>query len=637
MSFFGSSKKSAPAFKKIRPVVVRTENVAKELLNLAQTNDVNASTLDIDILEVETFIRTDKEKEKETESDWEEVSSDELHKLDIATTLLNKNFHIKQVYEVEIFSKEDNNLFKNFHSAVGANASKCKIYLSIKAGSEIVYTPKLEEEFLKFINKSKVRAGILINIFDEMVPEYVSKIVSVAKVRGNIYFDKNETVLIAESQEPVHTVNDELIMHYDNKKNISESEKVDYANRGFIHSALQGDIIIEYIKPKKGTSGRNCRGEYIEPPEPTVTHEPKFTVDGTIEVVDKSGSIEYHAKENGYVSINDSVYTIKSNMDIDRIDFKTTGSISSGVDSDVSLSVKENDSQKDAIGNGMVVEVSEIDIKGNVGSHAKVIAKRITIDGQTHQTSEVNANSLTINVHKGLAIGDEITISRLEQGVVRGKTVNITHAIGGEISAKDIVIGSCTSHLRATASRLIDIHKLQGSENIFIIDPLMQQDAKEGLNENKSDISELQESVSEMQKEIDKYKKLVADNQESFNDVKKRLINYKKNGIKMPELFVAKYKQFNMAQEHLEKITEEHKIKKDKLLLLTTKTSSFQDNIFDARIVNRDKWIGHNELIFKLVNPPVELSFKPPEGSEAKVFAIVETEEGIYEIQAVAE
>lgn len=68
---------------------------------------------------------------------------------------------------------------------------------------------------------------------------------------------------------------------------------------------------------------------------------------------------------------------------------------------------------------------------------------------------------------------------------------------------------------------------------------------------------------------------------------------------------------------------------------MTTKTASFQDNIFDARIINRDRWIGHNEIIFKLIEPPIELSFKPQEGSPDKIFAVVETDEGVFEIQAV--
>jgi len=84
-------------------------------------------------------------------------------------------------------------------------------------------------------------------------------------------------------------------------------------------------------------------------------------------------------------------------------------------------------------------------------------------------------------------------------------------------------------------------------------------------------------------------------------------------------------------------IKKEFALKNDQLNLLTTKTASFQDNIFDARIINRDRWIGHNEIVFKLVDPPIEVSMKPQEGSQDKIFAIVEQEDGTYEIEAVKE
>lgn len=633
MGLFDSNTKKEQVPKKIRPTVVKTQNVAKEIADIARKNNVNPNTLDFDILEILTYTRVNKDK---SETDWEEVSAAEVHQLDDATAILNQNFQIKQIYEVEIYTKENKDVFKNFYAAIGANATKCKVYLSIKAGSEVVGNPRFEEDFLNYINKSKIRAGILVNIFDEMLKEVVSRISAQAKVDGNITYDKNQTILIADAYEPTPTINDEFVIHYDKNNNSkSENDRVDYSKRGFINSVLEGDTLMEYIKPKKGKPGRNCRGEFLEPLEPQIKNIPNFSIDDTIEIVDNKDNIIYRAKTNGYISLEANVYKIKSEIDVGEVTFKTTGSISTGLDSDVSLSVKENDYQKDAIGTGMEIEVSEIEIKGSVGPNAKIFAKKATVEGQTHKTSQIRANDLTINVHKGLAVGDNIKITRLELGVVEGKKVEIAQALGGNIRAKDIEIGLCASHVKATASRLIEIKKLQGSENIFTIDPLVQKDKKEGLNENQNEINELRVSAMEIKKEIDKYKKLVQDNQASFNEVKQRLIHYKKNGIQMPSSFVAKYKQFHKVQEHLINITNEYNVKNDKLLLLTTKTASFQDNIVDARIINRDRWIGHNELIFKLIEPPVQLVYKPREGSPDKMFAVVEVEDGVFEIQAV--
>ncbi len=634
MALFGSQKKTETTLKKVRPTVIRTQNVAKELQNLAKAYDIRMESLDFNLLDVQTYTRMN---DGTKETDWKEVSESALHELDDQTALLNPYFQIKQMYEIEIFSKNEEDSYAHFDLSVGANATKCKIYLSIKQGSKFEYHPRLEQELLILINKKKIRAGILINIFDEMLESVVSKISAHARVQGTTIYDANETLLIAQSHEPTPTTDDALFLHFDKKEAVDEHKKVNYAARGFIKSVYQNEVLIEYIKPKEGKPGRNCRGEFISPKEPVVKYIPTFSVNDTIQVVETENSIEYIAKENGYIALESGVYAIKTDVDIGEVSFRTTGSISSGLDSDVSISVKEKDSLKDAIGTGMEVEVTEIEIDGNIGSSAKVTAHKANIGGQTHKTSMVRADDLNINIHKGSAFGKNIHITRLEHGTVDGDYIAISQALGGEIRGREIRLEVCASYVKATASKLIEIKKLHGSENIFTIDPLLKKDAKEGLDENQDNIKQLRIDLKKMQQEIDKYTSVIQENTSSFNDVKRRLLQYQKNGVKMPESFVKKYKQFKKMQEHLAGITNELEQKNSKLQLLSTKTVSFQENIFDARIINRDRWVGHNELRFKLVKPPIEITYKPQEGSLEKIFGLVEIEEGIYEIQALRE
>jgi hypothetical protein len=82
---------------------------------------------------------------------------------------------------------------------------------------------------------------------------------------------------------------------------------------------------------------------------------------------------------------------------------------------------------------------------------------------------------------------------------------------------------------------------------------------------------------------------------------------------------------------------EEYAFKTDHISLLTTRTASFQDDIFDARVINRSRWIGFNEIRFKLIDPPVELTYKPAEGSGDQVFGLVDVGDGQFEIQALKE
>ena len=54
-------------------------------------------------------------------------------------------------------------------------------------------------------------------------------------------------------------------------------------------------------------------------------------------------------------------------------------------------------------------------------------------------------------------------------------------------------------------------------------------------------------------------------------------------------------------------------------------------------MINRDRWIGYNEIRFKLIDPAMDVVYSPREGSLDKIFALVKTEDDEYIIKAVKE
>ncbi len=635
MALFGTQKEAVAKTSRVRTTVVRTKNVVSELQKVAKSYEVSVESLDFNILEVQTFTRMNEENK---EGEWELLPADELYQLDEESALLNPFFQIKQMYEVEIFSKNtEADPYKDFKLAIGANATKCKIYLSILANSHVKYNRHFEQEFEIMVQKKKLRAGILLNVFDEMMQDVISQVTAYVRVQQEVTYSKNETILIAQGYEPTFTVDDALILHYDKKQDVDEKTKIDYAKRGFIQDVQKGEVLIEYIKPKKGKAGRDCRGKFLAPSEPQVKNEPKFSVDDTIKVLETEISIQYIANENGYIAFENNTYRLKTDVEIKEISFKTTGSIITGIDSDVSINVAEKDVLKEAIGTGMVVEVSEIDIDGNVGQNAKVTALKANVGGQTHKTATITADTLDINVHKGSAFGKNIHITRLEHGSVDGEYISIAQALGGKIKGKEITLEVCASHVAATASKYIEIQKLLGSENTFTIDPAVQEDQQATLLELDKAIKEKKQTLKQTLKDLQTHTKLIQESTTAFNDVKKRLINYKKKGIKMPASFVAQYKKFQEMQTAYKELQYHKKTQEEELLQLQTKRESFQDHITEARIINRDRWIGFNEIRFHLVSPKLELVYKPQEGSSDKIFGVVEVAEGEYEIQALKE
>ena len=634
MALFGSKKeetKNTVKIKKIRPTVVKTNNVAREITSIASQYGLKPEHLDFHLLETRTYTRF---VEKGVEKEWNEIENAQLSTLDEAT-LLNENFQIKQVYEIEVFSRSKGGFLDDFKIAIGANATRCKVYMQIKPGSILSYFPALKEELRDFIDRHKVRAGILIYIFDDMVDGVVSKLAAKVQIEEKVLFEQKETILVAQSLEPTKTIDGELIFHYKEKKTHIAP---DYRDRGFIQSVQQDEVLIEYIKPKPGKPGRDCSGRYIAPKQPTEYDDLGFEVDEeTIAIKEDEESIKFIAKENGYITIEEGKYTIKSEADIQQIAFKTTGSILVGTDSDVSVTVKEKDAVKDAVGVGMRVEVTNLQVEGNVGSEAKVKAITATIGGQTHKSSTVEAQKAEVNVHKGTIKAKEVKVTRLEHGKVYGEDIHVTQAIGGEIYGERVVIDVCGSYVKVFASHKIEINSLRGGENVFTIDPLQQQKAKESFEKNKEMIERIEEEIEAVSKEIEEYNLIVHNNLPLFNDVKKKLLQYKKNGVKLPEAYVKQYKIYQAQIDKLKELKEHRKKLEEKYDLLTNQTDSLQYNIFDARVINHDKWRDYNEIRARLLDPPVEIVYKPTEHENDHVYGVVEVEEGVFKIQPLKE
>lgn len=634
MAFFSSKKEIDTKQKVIRPIVLKTDNVSKELTNIASSNRVDLATLDFNILEMQTLVC---KKSSSSNELFNEITLAELRELRNSALLLNPDFEIKQSCEIEVFTKKLRPAYDELSFSIGVNATMCKVFLTFKQGSRVPFVETFSEDILELVNKKKIRANILVGLFDEMMDDVVSQLSARMTVDNEIKFDKKEIYIVAQGIEPEPTVDDAIILHFNEKKEHENIDKVDYSKRNYVISVVKDELLIEYIKPKKGSSGRNCKGEFLAAREPVVLNEPTFKVSDKIAIIDTPQSIQYKAIVNGYIVFENDTYDIRDELDLNEISFKSTGSIETKLDADVTLKVKESDVFKDAVGMGMDVEVSEIEIDGNVGPNAKVCAKKAVINGQTHKTSCVRAEELSINVHKGEAYGKKVHITRLEQGNVVANSVEIAQAIGGNIKAKEVSIDLLGSHVNVTASQTIEIKKMQGSENRFIIDPLAVELIDEDMSEKEQELALIDERLKVLTREIEKYKKVLQTNESSFLEVKKKLIHYKKNNIAMPDAFVKSFKQYQKLQQHLVELKSEEDDKKANREKINIAIHTIQNNIYSARVINRDRWVGYNEIRFKLIDPPMDIVYAPREGSLDKIFALVKTDDDEYIIKAVKE
>lgn len=614
----------------IKPSIIRTSNVAKELLQFSSNYKVPVNSLDFHLLDTQTFTKTG----DNNSDDWIELSADEIKDLSEAD-FLNPKFYLKQVHEIEIFSITETHPLDMIDISIGGNSTLCKIYLTIKVGSFANYDETFQNDFIHVINKKKLRANVMIGIFDSMMFQNLSEFFSKIRMQEEYHFESQERYLIAESYEPVETVNDQLILHYDVKrKSMDERGRIDYSKRGYIISAVKNELLIEYIKPRKGDNGRNCRGEFIAPKEPIIKYEPTFKIGEKIIMVDTPSSIEYRAAAGGYVTFEGDVYDIKTEVEVTEISFRTTGSIETQLDADVSLNVKEKDVLKDAIGQGMEVTVHAINIDGNIGPNAKVTAKKATVEGQVHQSATISADELSINIHKGTAYGKNVHITRLEQGSVDAERVTVMQATGGKIRAKEIIIEMLGSHVKMTASHRIEIKKIHGGENQFVIDPMINESI-ENIEKQSQQMVLVKQSIRDIQKELTAYEKIWHENIPAMEEIKHKLLHYKNNGIKMPVAFVQKYQKNQQFKEKLDSLRAELTAKEELYAWLNEKHTTLQSEIFEARIINHDVWRNYNEIIFKLIDPPIDVLYVPTHNTQERILGLHKDEDGEFSIRVL--
>ncbi|NOX16118.1 MAG: DUF342 domain-containing protein [Epsilonproteobacteria bacterium] len=614
-----------------KSVIIDTQNVNEEIKNIASINNMNPSKLSFKVLKVTTAYRTKKG------SEYTEITEKDKTLFNDNDFLLNPELKVKQHLKVEIFNiqeEETHNVIPNV--VLSGNKTLTKVVATIKKDINVKYFTKLESNIIENINMKKARSNILIGIRDESMYGEIKKMI--ASIRVKNLLDGDCTFVVCQGLDKIPAINDKIIYRYKNKVKAKDNQdRVDYSKRGFILAVSKDETIIEYIKPQQGRPGRSCQGRFLSVSEPKVENETAIVHADNIIKKEDDDKILYIAKKSGYVNFENSTYDIADIMEIEAVDFKTTGSIETDMNSDVKINVKENDILKDAIGPGMKVETYEIHIEGNVGSGAIIKAKIAEVKGQTHKTSSITAQNVSVSVHRGVIIGEEVEIDRLEGGTVIAQSVRVKKAIGGDISAKDIYIEELNSNSSLKASNLIDIQKLKGNNNKFLIDPASTKEFKNRIKNINEKIKKIDIKLKPFLKILENKKRLIANSRPIVEDIKKKIIELKKRNINPPITLMGKIKEYQkMVNEYNAKLNN-YKDKKHQIVVLREDLNNMQNQILSAKIVNHGIWKELNEIRFKLLAPPVELTYNTNNNEIIREITLKKIGDDSYEINRSSE
>ncbi len=605
-NIFGDDNTEAPKDEEFLGVIVKCDNVTEELKSISAKKDVALGDLDFDILDYRTFVKLD------SASALEEWGSEKLQELDKEGILLNRDLEIRQRYEIRV-KKFDKNEFK-INIQLSGNKSLSRVIATIKKEPRLRYSSDLQKNIYEEINKKKLRAGLLIGLWEGELIKNIERVV--AKIRVNGSLNEDVELTICKCLEPLPTVNDKLIHHYKtkNQQNVvdTKTDRVDYSQRGFITGVKKGDLILEYIKPKHGLSGRNCKGVFLEALEPKKENEITFKISEKISVEDKESRTLYYAQENGYVLFEDDKLDISEELEVNEISFKSTGSVNAGSGSDVKINITEKDALRDAIGPSVKVEAAEVIVSGNVSGGAEVKAQRVKIGGQTHQQCKIIASeSAIINLHKGYVKAKEVHVSKLENGIIEADVARVVFAMGGVIKAREIYIDTLNSYTQLTASKIIEIQKAKGQDNKIVIDALSVESVQLELDKLRKLISDLEDDIRKIDREIDVKTEIILKNRRPVESVKQNILALKEKGLKIPVGLIDRVRQFQKIIEESNSLKSDLEAKEKKKEDLIYEVDKIQNGVFNAKVVSKEGWREHNEIRFKLINPPIDVPYIP--------------------------
>jgi len=480
---------------------------SSEILTTKSVKESLGQSTDFEILNVETYVKDN------TSETFTLLNTDINSYYEDKTKLINEHTELQQYYKIKLLNDKSSQIELRYTLEHGEFNTHPKIILSPDSSIEYkLFKPKeLFILLIKELNKIKAKNSILINIFD------VNMIKNLKALTKHIYagkFTKRVKIPLFDGIEPVITQKSELILHFEHKTNSNQVIEVD-----------KEELLIEYIKPVFGLSGFSAHGKEISSEYTHNINDLSCHIDlNTITVIDEKERKLYRSKIKGYVHYSKESLYIDNKVALTKLS-RNEDLLASQEENNIEVTISQDDTTKDSIGEGVELTSETVHINGHVGANSIIEATNLTIDGATHQDSTQFAKFANINRHKGKLRCHEAKINLLEGGEVHATTISVETALGGTIYAKDVEIMHVKNNLKVYASNSITIKLVSGENNLFKINykeiPIL--NSKIDLIDD--DIKELKYELTEATRHNPSAIPLIKEKIKNFKEEQESIIN----------------------------------------------------------------------------------------------------------------
>lgn len=567
--------------------IVVTTNPYEELLKFSANTGKELSKLDFTILGFSTTYTL--------EGESKQVSEKELNIFDDDELFLNEKLELHQSYKIKI--TELNEASSKLSSSISLQTNKdiSSLILCLDL-SELNFNTSLAMEILQDVYKKMIKDGFFLSI---RIFDFKNKLINIlSKFKDNKLRQKKVKILIAKGVKTVSAEQEKLIFVYQDK-----ARKVHGVNKVSIIGIKEGELAFKHIKPGKSRKGRNLKLSFIEAREPK-ENKIDFSCSENFELKQKTNPLEqsqideYIAKKSGFISETAGKFDIETELNLSSVNFKDTGIIYAGLDTGVSLNIKNASQIDEAVGSGVYIECENVHITGNIAGNTNIKAKNLKIYGQTHSKSSIEAENAYISLHKGHLQSNIADIDVLENAYVKADTAKIKKTLGSTVEANKALIMSISSNNNIIFTQTVVIEHCEGTNNKFLVSIQQKdKDYEKRLLEIKTRIEKIPNIIHSLQSDMSSSKVAV-------EKIIKQIDYLKSQGQKIPMNFLQIVRDYQSSSKEVQALVKEEADLKLEAKDIIAELAKLQESLFEAKLINKDgKWTDMNEIKFKFIYP----------------------------------
>ncbi len=565
------------------PIPKASINIREDLRLAAADRKLRAEDVDFDLISYETYYK------KGDDNEWHPMPDGSIFAHIPQDQLFASDYLLRQEYQI-IIRPSAPIRYLDLRFTVGISKAKGIVTAIIDPSSTIPLKKGVQEWIKSAIEKRKLRLGYLIGTADEQLEKEILRLLVTIQKQGAL--TQPYHLSIGCFSPPIDTIDDRIILHY---KKLDENPD----DPSYIQGVQPGDLVLEYIFPKKGRNGRGLDGAPIIVPEPTIKYAGVMKVkDTTISSTQDENGIRYFALVSGFVKREKGIFLVSQDLYLEAVSVKT-GSVVPGWEKDISLVVEQKNAGEDAVGAGLRIDIKTVDISGTVGENTQIRACDLNIDAQTHKKSKIDVSGeANIKLHRGDLKAKDANVDVLEGGTIEGDIVRVKKMLGGEIIARTVYIDVLYAHSKIIALESIEINRIEGEGNTIIIDPA-------SLSVYHEETAELTAKIHEKENILREHKKELSMQQTSFKEknaqiqlFQKRLIDAKNSGREPLEVDLVRIRQYKAEASRIQLLTVKTVEEENEIYVLREMLKRLNEADLYGVIIHHGEYYGNNRVQF---------------------------------------